>query len=211
MEEFSLPQRLLGFVKNNLLISLLFSAGLICLFIGLIQYFLPKSEKIELEVTSEASADSKPEEIKTIFVDVSGQVKAPGLYEFKSQDRIKDAIEKAGGLHENADYAYVSKHLNQAAKLADGMKIYIPEEGEAEVSQLVSSGSAPEGEQVLRYSSVVSINNSSQSDLESLPGIGPVTAQKIISQRPYTSVEELVSKKSVGQSLFSKIKDQIGL
>ena len=55
----------------------------------------------------------------------------------------------------------------------------------------------------------VNINTASQSDLESLPGIGPVTASKIISDRPYQIVEDLVNKKAVSKAVFEKIKDQI--
>ncbi len=211
MEELALPQRLLKIVRNNLLVSVLFSVGMIFLLIGLIQYLVPQAEKIELQATPDISAANIKEESKIIFVDVSGKVKNPGLYEFKSQDRVKDAIDRAGGLHESADYDYVSKNLNQAALLSDGMKIYIPEENETEVSSLVSSGLIQDGGYVLGQSAKVSVNSASQSELESLPGVGPVTAQKIIAQRPYASLEELVSKKSVGQGLFSKIKDQVGL
>jgi competence protein ComEA len=55
----------------------------------------------------------------------------------------------------------------------------------------------------------VNINQATEEELDALPGVGPVTAQKIISNRPYQSVDDLVSKKAVGQSVFSKIKDQV--
>ncbi len=208
MEELSLPQKLLLLFKQNLLISGLFAIGVVCLLVGLIQYFSPKSETITFESAQEVkSASTELEQNKHIFVDVSGEVNNPGLYEFEPQKRVKDALDKAGGLSSEADSTYISKNLNLAAPLADGMKIYIPRAGEQSAAQLVTSGSGTD----TGGSNIISINNSSQSELEELSGVGPVTAQKIISNRPYGSLEELVSKKSIGQSLFSRIKDQISL
>ncbi len=208
-EELSLPRKLLIFLKRNLLISVMFSVGLICLLIGLIQYFLPKSDTVVFEASKEVSASETEAKKDTIFVDVSGEVDSPGLYEFKSEARVKDALDKAGGFTSDADQDYISKNLNLAAKLSDGMKIYIPKVGE--VAPLVISSNSESEHAVLGTSTLISINTSSASEIETLPGVGPVTAQKIISNRPYASLEELVSKKSVGQSLFSKIKDQISL
>lgn len=136
-----------------------------------------------------------------IFVDIGGAVKVPGVYKLKAGDRIAQAIEVAGGLRTDADGNWVSKNLNLAAKLSDGMKIYVPFAGEtfsppADVG--VSSGVA-----------AVNINTASQKELESLPAIGPVTAAKIINNRPYFSVDDLVKRKVVSQSTYDKIKDKI--
>ncbi len=209
MEELSLPQKLLTHIKRNMLIVAVFSVGMICLLIGLIQYFSPKSEPIVFESQGEVKSAETKIESTSVFVDVSGEVKNPGLYEFKIDARVYDALDKAGGLRESADFEYVSKNLNMAAKLSDGMKIYIPKAGESDTNLITTSSGLDSGSDT--SSSIISINNASVTQLESLPGVGPVTAQKIIASRPYSSLEELVSKKATGQSLFSKIKDAISL
>ncbi|MBI2420982.1 MAG: helix-hairpin-helix domain-containing protein, partial [Candidatus Levybacteria bacterium] len=96
---------------------------------------------------------------------------------------------------------FIEKNINLASKVTDGMKIYIPRVGESlssGVNTTISSGS-----------SLVGINSAGQAELEALPGIGPVTAGKIIAGRPYSSIDDLVAKKAVSQSVFEKIKDQI--
>lgn len=208
MEELSLPQKLLMHVKRNMLIVAVFSVGMICLSIGLIQYFSPKSEPIVFETQGEVKAAEIEAELESVFVDVSGEVNSPGLYEFEPQSRVKDAIDKAGGISSDADTEYLSKNLNLAAKLTDGAKIYIPKVGQESSTQLVTSSS---GLKTSQAETIISVNNSTQSELESLAGVGPVSAQKIISNRPYANLEELVSKKAVGQALFTKIKDHLSL
>ena len=92
--------------------------------------------------------------------------------------------------------------MNRAMKLVDGGKIYIP--------SLSSSPVSPQSPQS-PLSSVVSVNFATESELDTLSGVGPATAQKIIANRPYQTLDELVSKKAVGTALFEKIKDQLSL
>lgn len=137
---------------------------------------------------------------KTISVDVSGAVQRAGVYKLNNGSRIEDAIKEAGGFAQNANQEYISKYLNMAQKLSDGSKIYVPYEGE--------QGPAGVGTAETK-SAKININNASQSDLESLSGVGPATASKIISSRPYQAAEELLSKKAVSKAIFDKIKDSI--
>ncbi len=97
----------------------------------------------------------------------------------------------------------IARSINRAAKLADGAKIYIPAIGQDHVPDeaRLSAGIA----------AFININTASQSELESLTGIGLVTAGKIISGRPFLRLEELVEKKAMSQSLFDKLKDQLTL
>lgn len=206
MEGSSLSSRIITTIKGNLVVSALISVGLICLLIGLIQYFAPVPQQIEFK-SAESVMSASASVSSEIFVDVSGEVDSPGVYTLASDARLQDALRAAGGLSADADREYVSKSLNLASKLHDGVKIYIPRVGEENIPVAVAEGRVS----MNPASGVPSINSSSQSELEELPGVGPVTAQKIIENRPYTSLEELVSKKSVGQSLFGKIKDQISL
>lgn len=204
----NLQDRIISFLKNNLLISTVFFIGLIFLVIGLIQ-FLGRSSDENNSIKFESDKEVKAAETSSaakIFVDVSGEVRKPGVYELDPGSRIKDALDKADGLTFSADKEYISKTLNLAQKLTDGAKIYIP--GLGEEAPIVSNSSlGNQGSQT----GLISINSGSQSELESLPGIGPVTAQKIINLRPYSSINELLDKKAVGKSVFEKIKDLVSL
>ena len=114
------------FVKKNLIILTLLSAGLIFLSIGVIQMFSAKTTTVKFEKGEDvAGAEASTQETK-IMVDVDGQVLKPGLYSLKSNARVQDALIAAGGLSSNAD----RNAINLAAKISDGQKIYIPEIGE---------------------------------------------------------------------------------
>lgn len=197
----SLQDRVVAFLKANIVISALFLGGVILLSIGLIQFLGSKKNQIEFQKGEEISAESKPSGSSVIMVDVSGAVEKPGVYTLQQNARVQDALKVAGGLAPEADKGYVSKSMNLASPLRDGVKIYIPRVGE-EVSAAVST---------LSGEAVVSINSASQETLEELPGIGPVSAGKIVSSRPFASIDELVEKKIVGESIYNKIKDQISL
>ncbi len=130
----------------------------------------------------------------------------PGVYELSFDSRVKDALLAAGGLSKEADSNMVSKSLNLAAKLKDGAKIYIAYSGEPEnLTGAVGGGVLGVGE----AEAMVNINSASQAELDSLAGIGEVTANKIIGQRPYTDIEDLLKKKIVGQKVFDGIKSKI--
>jgi len=192
--------------------------GVIFLGYGLIQSFsTPNQQEDLMFVSGEESAGSVKSAIAAveITVDVSGAVVSPGVYTLTDGARIKDAIEKAGGLSDSADSEFVEKSFNLAAKLIDGSKLYIPEIGESigSTTSNTSTGSVQSmaGASGISASGLIDINAASESELDTLSGIGPVTAGKIIDNRPYGSLEELVSKKAVSSSVFEKIKDNISL
>ncbi|MBI2029582.1 SLBB domain-containing protein [Candidatus Gottesmanbacteria bacterium] len=140
----------------------------------------------------------------TIVVHVAGAVLNPGVYDLAPQTRVGEAIEKAGGFANNADKVKVDKILNLAQILNDGAKIYIPSLGE-EITQLT--------QEIIINPDInsISINNASKTDLMNLTGIGEVRADKIINNRPYGSLSELVEKKIISQSVYNEIKDKISL
>ncbi len=141
--------------------------------------------------------------VKIIKVDISGAVIKPGLVEIPADSRVQDVLISAGGIDAKADRNYISRSINLAQPVQDGMKIYIPFEGES-VSANTESGGGAGGQ-----SSSFNINSASQAKLEELPGVGPVTAKKIIDGRPYGDVSELSTKKVVSKAVFDKIKDQV--
>ncbi len=162
----------------------------------------PKIEFPKESIVSQSSLD----EIK---IDVSGAVNSPGVFTISENSRIEDAISLAGGFTDKANKEFISKKLNLSQKVTDGLKIYIPFEGE-EAGEIRAVGGIGEIAGVSAQGKV-GINSADQVSLEALPGIGPVTAKKIIENRPYAKVEELLSKKSVSKAVFTKIKELVDL
>lgn len=183
LEKFKLP----------LALSIL---GIVLIIGGIFASTLSKSK------TREFPQESLVEAQKSISVDVSGAVNQAGVYQLKDGERVEEAISAAGGFSQSANQEYISKYLNLAQKLSDGMKIYVPFEGDPAP---VSAGQGG----VISTQSKVNINTATQAELEALPGIGPVTASKIISDRSYQKIEDLLDKKIVGKAIFEKIKEQI--
>lgn len=183
---------------------ILSGAGIFLLLVGLRIYF--SRTQAQVEFIEQAASSTASAKIKADFkVEASGAVVKPGVYTVKPDSRVQDLLVLAGGLSVLADRDWVAKNINLAAKLTDGGKIYIPTQGEVKTnvfSQTVSAGSSTK---------TVNINTATQTEIEALPGVGPVTAQKIISSRPYGAIEEVLSKKAVNKGIFDKIKDQVSV
>lgn len=185
------------------LISLLCIALSITIFIKSYQ-----SEKpIEFFSPAESSqSEASSSAIQTISVDIEGAVVHPGLYLLPIASRVEDAITAAGGLAKTADAVIIAKTINRAAKVVDGAKIYITKIGDTQAPSVQGANVVD-----VLVNTTVNINTATQLQLEALSGIGPVTAQKIINNRPYQTLEELVSKKALSQSIFTKLAGQLGL
>ena len=176
----------------------LFFAGLFLLAIGGgIFLFRNSNSSDDIEIISASQGEAL--QGQRIVVHVDGAVLKPGVYELSESARVSDAVSASGGLSDSADMTKV----NLAAKVSDGQKIYVPKIGESDVKG-VGVGDAGSGS-----TGLININTASESQLDTLPGIGPVTAQKIIASRPYSTPEELLTKKAVGQSVYEKIKDLV--
>lgn len=166
----------------------------------------------KVEVLGESTTKETDNNLKEIVVEIAGQVEKPGVYKLTNNSRIDDLLVASGGLSKNADRVWIDKNLNRAAKLIDGQKLYIPAIGEQ--SKTSSAGATGGGYSVAQlsngtYSNMVNINTASLSELDSLPGIGPKYGQNIIDNRPYSNINEVVSKGAIPQSTFNKIKDKI--
>lgn len=129
-----------------------------------------------------------------VIVDVAGAVVKPGVYTLPSNSRVVDAINAAGGLRTGAD----ASDVNQARLLKDGEQVYI-----------YSAQSAMRA----RPTGPININRASRSEFESLNGIGPVLASRIIAYRkangPFSTIEDLLKVPGIGESVFSKFKSKI--
>jgi competence protein ComEA len=137
-----------------------------------------------------------------LVVDVEGAVMDPGVHQVAADARVADAIAAAGGYSTAVDIAAAASALNLAEHVTDGQKVHVPARGEVGV---VSATTAPGG----TPTGLIDINHATETELESLPGIGPVTGAKIVAARPFATIDELDSKGVVGPSTLEKIRDLI--
>jgi len=134
-----------------------------------------------------------------LVVDIEGGVISPGIHRLPAGSRVADALAAAGGYAEGADLAAASRSLNLAAAVVDGQQIYVPVLGEAPATGGAGSG-------------LVNLNRASQSELEALPGIGPVTAKKIIDARaelPFATLDDLVAREVLTARQLEQIADLV--
>lgn len=147
------------------------------------------------------------EQPEAVIVDVKGAVNQPGVYEAKEGDRVIDVLEKAGGLIENAD----SNQINFAMRVTDEMIIYIPAVGEVPAEPMIVEGS-PSGS-ANQDDGRINLNKADETQLQTLPGIGPSKAAAIIEYREingsFQAVEDLKSIAGIGDKTFEKLKDLI--
>jgi competence protein ComEA len=139
-----------------------------------------------------------PPTASPLKVDVAGAVANPGVYSFPPGSRVQDAIQAAGGLLPEAD----PELLNLAALLKDGQVVRLPRK----------TSSTP-GIQSTAAGGLVNVNTASLPELDTLPGIGPVLAQRILDYRsangPFGKVEDLLQVEGLGPVIFEKLKDLV--
>ncbi len=142
-----------------------------------------------------------------VVVEVGGAVARPGVYRLPAGARVGDAVTAAGGYGARVDADLADRLLNLAAIVHDGDEIHVPVRGEpAPGTGAAVGGTAPGG---TAGTGPVDLNRASAQELDSLPGIGPVTAAKIIAardQQPFASVDDLGTRKVVGASTLEKIR-----
>ena len=206
--------------KMYLLLGVLIAAALA------IYYFMPayaESEKnnvTEWEDSAELipqeenleTSQEKAEEKETMVIDVKGAVVKPGVYEAQSGDRVIDIIQLAGGLQENAD----QNQINFAMKVEDEMVLYLPVIGEEEKHN--NGGTTPNFGSFAATSSdngKVNLNTATESELQTLTGIGPSKAAAIIEYRdtngPFKEIEQLKEISGIGDKTFEKLKEEISV
>ena len=180
------------------------------------------------------SERNEPLEKITIVVDIEGAVVSPGVFYLEEDSRVNDAVLKAGGLTEDADTRWV----NLAAKLSDGDKVYIPKKEEnindtqntpgaqnssrptnpvGIITQSTTGGSASVDANASATSNekngLININTATSAQLQTLSGIGPVTAQKIIDYREnvgkFSKIEDIMRVSGIGVKTFESLKDKI--
>ena len=150
--------------------------------------------------------------VPQIFIDIAGAVQKPGLYQVDTNSRLATLIEKVGGFTKTADTQYISQELNLAQRLNDGDKIYIYTKQEASkrrAESLPAANSTNPQSSSSQSDGLVSLNTATQKELEALPGIGEKRAADIIAHRPYSSLNELLTKKLVTEAIFNDIQSKL--
>lgn len=151
--------------------------------------------------------NQKEESVKQdlITVDVKGAVKAPGIYDLPVGSRINDAVQKAGGLTDNAD----SKSINLAQKISDETLVYVPTREEVTSQETPSSSSNSKGNKK------VNLNKASLEELKQVKGLGAKRAQDIIDHRDsngkFKTVDDLKKISGFGAKTIEKLKDYVSV
>ena len=211
-------------IKNKKIISIII-AIIILIVIGI--YFIinnfEKNENefeisnIEFEENKIENINAEIEEKSQIIVHIAGEILNPGVISLDEGARIIDAINKAGGITNEADLSKV----NLAYILEDAQKIYIPNVNEKEIienmsSKIVKSGSTQENSNTgekLKNGEKININTATQKELQKLTGIGESIALRIINYRKengkFNTIEDIKNVSGIGENKFNKIKNDI--
>ncbi|MBJ8200152.1 helix-hairpin-helix domain-containing protein [Bacillus cereus] len=153
----------------------------------------------DIEKKSKPKMSDTKEQKRTIIIDVKGAVNKEGVYEMEEGDRVKDAVQKAGGFLSEVDM----KKVNLAQIVQDQMLLYIPSKNESEQGMLTSS----------KEDGKIRINTAAKERLEKITGIGSRKAESILKYReehgPFQKIEDLLEIDGIGAKSLEKIKDQI--
>ena len=199
----------LFFRQNVKSIILAFVCSLVLIIGGLFYFNKNKTEDYSDVSFSNISNETNNKDEKAgnrhdekIFVDVKGAVKHPGVFETTKDKRVKDLIEEAGGLLDDADTAT----LNLSQKVKDQMVIYVLKHGE-KPKQISDGGSSSSNTEV------ININTANKERLMKISGVGKTKAEAIISYREkngdFKKKEDITKVHGIGKATFEKIKDKI--
>lgn len=204
-------------IETFFIVCIIFSA-----IVSVILFFKTSSEISAAETSVPTSQKIETSSRAKITVDISGSVINPDIYEVDANTRIKEVIDMAGGLSADAATVFVYRNINMARIVTDQEKIYIPSAYEIQtgiftekqryLDYLAPQQSKPvESDNTSDTKALIPLNTATATELDTLPGVGKTTAEKIIQNRPFTAKQELVDKKIVSQKVFDGIKDSIEL
>ncbi|WP_296970777.1 helix-hairpin-helix domain-containing protein [Tepidanaerobacter sp. EBM-38] len=191
----------------GILLILIVSLGSITYYV-----FFRKPPEIAFKLQEEPAipVTAPAAETEKIVVYVTGAVKNPGVYTLEEGNRVKDAIEIAGGHLPDADLL----RLNLAQKVHDEDKLYVPQIGETpEQSEFEDTTYEATVGLSSKNDGKININTAGETELTQLPGIGPVTAQKIMDYRKtnglFKTIDDIKNVSGIGDKKFEQIKDKI--
>lgn len=183
--------------------------GVLLLLVGVGGLFSKKEEAVEELAEVETTMLAEKTEVSTtqeavIFVDIKGAVNNPGVYQMKSGDRVKDALDAAGGLTDEAD----SQKVNLAQRVEDQMVIIVPKVGE-EATEIPTGATSKEASKEGK----VNINTATVEELKTLKGVGEKKAEAIIEYRKkngsFKTKEDLMKVRGIGKKLFESFHERI--
>lgn len=183
--------------------------GILLILVGVGGLFSKREESVEGTTVVETTMLVEKTEVSTtqgtvIFVDIKGAVKNPGVYQMKVGDRVKDALDAAGGLTDEAD----SQKVNLAKRLEDQMAIVVPKVGE-EAEEIPAGATSKEEAKEEK----VNINTATVEELKTLKGVGEKKAEAIIEYRKkngsFQTKEDLMKVRGIGKKLFESFQERI--
>ncbi|MEX2209450.1 MAG: ComEA family DNA-binding protein [Patescibacteria group bacterium] len=173
----------------------------------------PPQDPLVLDALASPAPDT-PAPAEDIVVDVQGAVAKPGVKRLPAGSLVANAIKAAGGFTQDADRPRISRELNQAEALKNHQKVYVPLVGDA----VVLDSSAPAagmsgGDGAPTAGGLVNLNTATLEELDTLPGVGEATAEKIIDYRdafgPFGSVDELLEVSGIGEAKLEKLRERV--
>ena len=210
LESLTLKQKIIFFIILLIMIIIIIYYFYSTIYSN--QYFL--NNNIDLlsdefvEKQDEYNSINSAEKTNSIVVYVCGAVKESNVISLEENSRVCDAIEAVGGLSKDADLT----NINLASILEDGQKIYIPKIGEELQTYSTQSTETPYNS-TLKNNSKININKANQTELETIPGVGPSTSLKIINYRnengKFSSIEEIKNVPGIGDAKYEQIKNYI--
>jgi competence protein ComEA len=156
------------------------------------------------------SAGTAPATPATIVVDVAGAVVRPGIVQLPAGTRVGDALSAAGGFSADADLDATAASLNLAQRLTDGEQIRVPRIGDTQAVAGTQPSGGSGGGGVMAGGGLIDLNTATPEQLQSLPGIGPVTAQKIVAARqeqPFSSLEDAQQRGVIHRGQLESIRE----
>lgn len=184
------------------LVTIAIAAVLAIVSLAVVAYVeMGPSGRVEV-VSGPAASESAGPSAPMLVVQVAGAVLRPGVFSLPQGSRVADAIRAAGGYSPDVDPRQAETKLNLAAKLQDAELVSVPRLGDG-------SGNAPPAGAT---SGLLDLNTATAEQLDALPGVGPATVTKIIasrSERPFASVDDLVTRKLVTAATLAKFRDQV--
>lgn len=205
MDYRKLIQQYKQYIISGIILFSITCSVIVIVLVNSRQDTLPEDELVPNSVSSLQSSDQEST-IAQIYVDIKGAVEKPGLYEGTLNMRVWDAVMLAGGVKDIAD----TKRVNFSERIADQMVIYIPEIGEeAQSAENNSQSEESQSEDVNK----INLNQASEAELQTLPGVGQKKAQEIIRYREenggFKTIEEIKNISGFGEKTFEKLKDAI--
>ena len=200
----------------------LIAAGLLCvsgaawllLSSGSVAAPLPADASPSVGLSPLAVASGSVAASADLVIDVQGAVRGPGVVRLPSGARVADALAAAGGYSRQADLNAAAASLNLAALLTDGAQVYVPIIGAPVAGGAGGTSGDGGGTGGGGGPGLVNVNTATPEELEALPGIGPVTVQKIVAGRaeqPFTTLEEMVEREVIDRGQLEDIRDLVTL